>query len=92
MSVYNSNAGNGAARATAAAASATAQRGRDRFCALLRTKNGYFRSPAGERLIDADSSTACYNCLMTQRPVGPDGLPATADRCRSDRVCYREDV
>ena len=59
------------------------------FCAMLRTKNGYFRSPMGERLIDADSSTACYNCLLTQRPYGPDGMPANAEYCGNDRGCFK---
>jgi hypothetical protein len=62
-----------------------------RFCLYLRTKNGYFRSPEGERLIDPDSSTACYTCLLTQRPVGPDGLPCAARDCGPDRACFRED-
>lgn len=62
-----------------------------RFCLYLRTKNGYFRSPGGERLIDPDSSTACYNCLLTQRPVGPDGRPCSARECGPERACYRED-
>ena len=47
------------------------------FCRLLRTKFSYFRAPGGERLIDPDSTTACYTCLLTQRPVGPDGMPVT---------------
>jgi hypothetical protein len=59
------------------------------FCAMLRSKMGYFRSPTGERLIDSDSSTACYTCLLTQRPVGPDGMPANADYCGSDRACFK---
>lgn len=59
------------------------------FCAMLRTKNGYFRSAFGERLIDADSSTACYNCLLTQRPYGPDGMPANADYCGPARGCFK---
>jgi hypothetical protein len=62
-----------------------------RFCLMLRTKTGYFRSAAGERLIDPDSTTACYNCLLTQRPFGPDGMPADAEFCREDRSCFRRD-
>jgi len=58
------------------------------FCALLRTKNGYFRSPAGERLIDPSSSTACYHCVLTQRPYGPDGMPVNAIECGAERGCF----
>ena len=29
------------------------------FCLYLRTKNSYFRSPEGRRMIDPESSTAC---------------------------------
>jgi hypothetical protein len=58
------------------------------FCALLRTKNGYFRSPAGERLIDQSSSTACYHCVLTQRPYGPDGMPVNAVECGAGRGCF----
>jgi len=59
------------------------------FCLMLRTKTGYFRSVAGQRLIDLDSSTACYNCLLTQRPYGPDEMPANAELCRPERACFR---
>jgi hypothetical protein len=59
------------------------------FCLYLRTKNGYFRSPDGERLIDPESSTACYACLLTQRPAGPDGQPCSASECRPGRGCFR---
>ncbi len=62
-----------------------------KYCALLRTKTGYYRSPDGERLIDPDSSTACYNCLLTQRPVGPEGMPVDARSCGEDRACFREE-
>jgi hypothetical protein len=62
------------------------------FCAMLRTKNGYFRSSMGERLIDARSSTACYNCLLTQRPYGPDGMPANADYCGPQRSCFKPET
>ena len=58
------------------------------YCRLLRTKLGYFRAPDGDRLIDPDSTTACYTCLLTQRPVGPDGLPVHAARCRPARECF----
>lgn len=62
-----------------------------RLCLYLRTKNGYFRSLEGERLIDPDSSTACYNCLLTQRPFGPDGQPCDARQCTEDRDCFRKE-
>jgi len=62
------------------------------FCLYLRTKNGYFRSPEGRRMIDADSSTACYRCLLRQSPVGPDGMPCDAHRCVADRGCFREEA
>jgi hypothetical protein len=58
------------------------------FCGLLRTKFSYFRAPGGERLIDPDSTTACYTCLLTQRPVGPDEMPVHADTCGADRDCF----
>jgi hypothetical protein len=50
------------------------------FCALLRTKTAYYRTPDGDRIFKPDDSTACYTCLKTQRPVGPD-----ARRCASVR-------
>lgn len=58
------------------------------FCLYLRTKTAYFRTPDGERMFDPDSSTACYTCLKTQRPYGPDGQPADADSCGADRGCF----
>jgi len=61
------------------------------FCLYLRTKNGYFRSPEGRRMIDPDSSTACYRCLLTQSPVGPDGLPCDARQCTEGRGCFKEE-
>ena len=62
-----------------------------RFCLHLRTKSAYFRTPTGERIFEPESSTACYNCLKTQRPVGPDGMPADADSCGETRPCYEPD-
>jgi hypothetical protein len=59
------------------------------FCNMLRTKTGYYRSPDGERLIDPESSTACYTCVLTQRPFGPDGLPSNAQSCGPDRGCFK---
>ena len=53
-----------------------------RFCALLRTKTAYYRTPDGERIFKPDDSAACYTCLKTQRPVGPDG------RTRYDSYCF----
>ena len=32
------------------------------FCALLRTKTAYYRTPDGERIFKPDDSTACYTC------------------------------
>ena len=61
------------------------------YCALLRTKTGYFRSPAGVRLIDRESPTACYTCLLTQRPYGPDGMPVVAESCGAERGCYQRE-
>ena len=61
------------------------------FCGMLRTKTGYWCSPQGERLIDPESSTACYTCVLTQRPYGPDGLPANARSCGPDRGCFKPD-
>jgi hypothetical protein len=59
------------------------------FCGMLRTKTGYYRSPEGERIIDPESSTACYTCVLTQRPFGPDGLPANAQSCGPGRGCFK---
>jgi len=62
-----------------------------KYCLFIRTKTGYYRSQEGERLIDPDSSTACYTCLKTQHPVGPDGMPVHAESCGEDRSCFREE-
>ena len=62
------------------------------FCIYLRTKNGYFRSPEGRRMIDPDSSTACYRCLLTQSPVGPDRMPSDPRQCVEGRGCFRREV
>jgi hypothetical protein len=59
------------------------------FCLMLRTKAGYFRSLEGNRLIDIDDSAACYTCLLTQRPFGPDGMPAEPAVCDNTRACFR---
>jgi len=61
------------------------------YCLMLRTKTGYFRSLQGQRLIDSDDSTACYSCLLTQRPFGPDGMPADPADCGHERACFRPD-
>ena len=62
-----------------------------RFCALLRTKTAYYRTPDGDRIFKPDDSAACYTCLKTQRPVGPDGRPVDADSCGADRGCYEQE-
>jgi hypothetical protein len=62
------------------------------FCRLLRTKMGYFRDPAGNRMIDADSNTACYTCLRTLKPYGPDDLPVDAHSCTTERACFEEEI
>jgi hypothetical protein len=62
-----------------------------RFCGLLRTKTAYYRTPDGARMFDPDSTTACYSCLNTQRPYGPDGEPADTDSCGPGRGCYQEE-
>ena len=59
------------------------------LCLMLRTKTGYVRLADGSRMIDPASSTACYACLLTQRPFGPDGMPANPDFCGSARGCFR---
>ena len=61
-------------------------------CIMLRTKTGYFRSLEGQREIDADDATACYNCLLTQRPFGPDRMPADPDFCRETRACFKPEL
>ncbi len=62
-----------------------------RFCFYLRTKSAYFRAPTGERIFEPQSSTACYTCLKTQRPFGPDAMPVDANRCGENRSCSEED-
>lgn len=58
------------------------------FCLYLRTKSAYFRTPEGARIFEPESSTACYTCLKTQRPYGPDGMPADANSCGDGRGCF----
>ncbi|HVC43992.1 MAG TPA: hypothetical protein VND20_04190 [Candidatus Binataceae bacterium] len=58
------------------------------YCTMLRTKFSYFRAPGGVRLIDPESTTACYTCLLTQSPVGPDDLPVHASICGRNRACF----
>lgn len=58
------------------------------ICLYLRTKTAYFRTPDGERMFEPQSSTACYACLKTQRPYGPDGMPADAELCGDERGCF----
>ena len=62
-----------------------------RFCALLRTKTAYYRTPDGDRIFKPDDSAACYTCLKTQRPVGPDGRPVDAESCGDGRGCYQQE-
>jgi hypothetical protein len=62
-----------------------------RFCALLRTKTAYYRTPDGERIFKPDDAAACYTCLKTQRPVGPDGQPVDAQACGADRGCFESE-
>lgn len=61
------------------------------FCLYLRTKTAYYRDLEGHRMFDPESSTACYTCLKTQRPFGPDGMPADADSCGERRGCFEEE-
>ncbi len=42
-------------------------------------------------MFDSESSTACYTCLKTQRPVGPDGMPVDAHLCGAERGCFEEE-
>ncbi len=63
-----------------------------RHCLYLRTKSAYFRNAAGERIFEPGNSTACYTCLKTLRPLGPDGMPADAESCRTlERGCFQEE-
>ncbi|HJU11970.1 MAG TPA: hypothetical protein VJ728_13890 [Candidatus Binataceae bacterium] len=62
------------------------------ICVMLRTKMAYFRSLEGKRMLDRNDTTACYNCLLTQRPFGPDGMPADPDYCGAARTCFRPDT
>jgi hypothetical protein len=66
--------------------------GQQRLCLMLRTKAGYFRSLEGERLIDGNDNTACYTCLLTQRPFGPDGMPTDPAHCGEARACFRPEL
>ncbi len=61
------------------------------YCRYLRTKTSYFRSPDGERMFEPESTTACYTCLKTQRPFGPDGRPVELEVCGEDRGCFEAD-
>ena len=61
------------------------------LCGLLRTKTAYYRTPVGERIFDPDSTTACYTCLATQRPYGPDGMPVDPGSCGAERGCFEEE-
>ncbi len=61
------------------------------YCRYLRTKTAYFRNARGERIFEPESSTACYNCLKTQRPLGPDGRPAEPESCGAERGCFEEE-
>jgi hypothetical protein len=63
-----------------------------RWCAMLRTKTAYYRDADGRRIIDPDSTTACYTCIRTLKPYGPDDMPADARRCGADRVCFEEEA
>lgn len=63
-----------------------------KYCLMLRTKTAYFRSASGERAFDPESSTACYNCILTQRPYGPDGMPANTDFCGPERDCFKPEA
>ncbi len=62
------------------------------YCLYLRTKTAYFRTPDGRRMFEPESSTACYTCLKTQRPVGPDGMPVEPEVCAEDRGCFEEET
>ncbi len=62
-----------------------------RYCRYLRTKTAYFRNADGERMFEPESSTACYTCLKTQRPMGPDGKPVDPDACSRERGCFEEE-
>lgn len=59
-------------------------------CASLRTKMIYVAGRARAPL-DRESSTACYWCLHTMSPVGPDDGPVRPRSCTAARGCYRAD-
>ena len=61
------------------------------YCLWLRTKTAYYRDDSGARKFNPDSTTACYSCLKTQRPVGPDGEPADLAQCGASRGCFEEE-
>jgi len=58
-------------------------------CANLRHKGMYVTAapdPGEHVFYDAYDATV-YWCTQTQKPLGPDGRPVHADRCRSGRGC-----
>jgi hypothetical protein len=61
------------------------------FCLWLRTKTAYYRDETGARMFDPSSTTACYTCLKTQRPFGPDAEPADASSCGESRGCFEKE-
>lgn len=57
-------------------------------CARLRTKMMYVAGRNAAPL-DGTSTTACYWCLDTMSPVGPDDAPVRPEACRPGRPCHR---
>jgi hypothetical protein len=72
-----------------------AQRVRDELrvrCVWLRTKKAYFPLPqAGD--VESPAPTACWWCLKTLEPLGPDGSTSDPAACATDaRRCYEGPV
>ena len=60
-------------------------------CRFLRTKKMYTHGFDAAALDEADSSTACYLCVVTLTAVGPDDDPAAPERCQPGRPCFAQD-
>ena len=58
-------------------------------CRNIATKTDYYRDPAQPVPWEPGSgSTAVYWCILTQKSLGPDGLPCDRLDCCPERECY----
>ena len=59
-------------------------------CRMLRTKMSFGALQSGAPdWRRGESTTACYWCLRTMEPAGPDGNYAHPHNCQDGRTCYR---